>query len=85
VISRILQDYDYVVRRTAAGEFEVIVIKLGGRDSSRVTSTIVSPPSPGYPATEINTGNPAVRGGPYPDPRWRARSYSRTMLPKTTP
>ena len=33
-----------------------------------------------------NTGRSSpVISGRYPDPRWRARSYSRTMQPKTTP
>jgi hypothetical protein len=81
IIARLLEGYDYVVRQTAAGEFEVRVIKLAGADSSKVISTFVNSPSQGYPATEVNTGNPAVKGGPYPDPQWRARSYSRTMQP----
>jgi hypothetical protein len=83
IIARLLEGYDYVVRQTAAGEFEVRVIKLAGADSSKVISTFVSSPSQGYPATEANTGNAAVKGGPYPDPRWSARSYSRTMQPTT--
>ena len=81
VISRVLQDYDYVIRQNAEGGFEVMVIKLAGGDSSKVVSI-------GWralhPSTEVNTGNPAVKGGPYPHPQWRARSYSRTMQPKTT-
>lgn len=83
IIARLLEGYDYVVRQTAADEFEVRVIKLAGADSSKVISTFVRTPSRGYPATEVNTGNPAVKGGPYPDPQWRARSYSRTMQPVT--
>ena len=83
VISRVLKDYDYVVRRNDADEFEVIVIKPGGTDSSKIIATI-RPAFAGFPSTEVNTGDPAVKGGPYPDPRWRARSYSRTMQPKTT-
>ena len=84
ILSHVLQKYDYVVRRSAAGQLEVVVIKLGGRDSSKVSSTITSTASQGYPATEVNTGNPTVKGGPYPHPQWRARSYSRTIQPKTT-
>jgi hypothetical protein len=83
IVAHLLEGYDYVVRQTAAGEFEVRVIKLAGADSSKVISTFVNSPSQGYPATEANTGNPAVKGGPYPDPQWRARSYSRTMQPTT--
>jgi hypothetical protein len=81
IISRVLQDYDYMVRRTAAGELEVVIVKLAGRDSSKVISTIIGPPTRGYPSTEVNTGNPAIKGGPYPHPLWRARSYSRTIQP----
>ena len=81
IIAHVLEGYDYVVRQTAAGEFEVKVIKLAG--ASKVISSFVSSPPQGYPATEANTGNPAVKGGPYPDPQWRARSYSRTMQPTT--
>ena len=83
VISRILQDYDYVIRQNTAGEFELVVIKLGGKESSKVIST-VAPAFQGYPSTEVNTGSAAVKGGPYPHPQWRASSYSRTMQPKTT-
>ena len=83
IVARLLEGYDYVVRQTPAEEFEVRVIKLAGADSSKVISTFVSSASQGYPATEVNTGNPSVKGGPYPDPQWRARSYSRTMQPTT--
>ena len=84
ILSRVLQEYDYLARHNAGGELEVVVIKLGGRDSSKVISTVPSTASQGYPATEVNTGNPAVKGGPYPHPQWRARSYSRSIQPKTT-
>jgi hypothetical protein len=83
VISRVLQDYDYVIRQNPDGGFEVMVIKLAGGDSSKVVS--IGWRAFPYPSTEVNTGNPAVKGGPYPHPQWRARSYLRTMQPKTTP
>jgi hypothetical protein len=83
VLARVLQDYIYLVRLNDAGEYEVIVVKPGGTDSSKVIAT-ARPAFAGYPSTEANTGDPAVKGGPYPDPRWRARSYSRTMQPRTT-
>jgi hypothetical protein len=84
ILSRLLQEYDYIVKRNGAGELEVVVLKPRGRDSSKVISTIPGAAPQGYPSTEVNTGDPAVKGGPYPHPQWRARSYVRTIQPKTT-
>jgi len=84
ILSRVLQEYDYILKRSGAGELEVVVIKPGGRDTSKVISTIPGAAPQGYPATEVNTGDPAIKGGPYPHPQWRARSYVRTIQPKTT-
>jgi hypothetical protein len=39
IIARVLKDYDYVVKRSAADRIEVIVVKFSGQDSGKVIAT----------------------------------------------
>jgi hypothetical protein len=46
VISRLLKDYDYVVKSSAGDRIEVIVVKFNGQDSSKVILAGGSPYPP---------------------------------------
>ena len=71
IIQRLLKGYDHIVKSTAAGQIEIVVVKLSGKESEKIVGSNSVPTL--HPATApVNAQTSA-----YPDPRWRAISYSR--------
>ena len=82
VLSRLLENFDYVMRRSGDDRIEVTVIKFAGDDSAKVISRSINSYSQPTGSVGNSRTTAAPAGGPYPDPLWRARSYSRTMQPR---
>ncbi len=86
VLSRLLVNYDYVTKHVGPdNSIEVIVIKSVGKESTKKISTLPSYSPPPMNGGAAPSGNAAPAGGPYPDPAWRARSYSRGLKMNPVP